>query len=218
MTHRAACITMQRSSKVNLITTSTINSLTDDVKEPSPSVAVAINNRKFPFLVDTEASCNLLSSSIWKKIGTPTLQKDETRLLISASNDVILISDSVDLDVTFTTEDGDVNSQILQFTATDQLDILGTDAINSLQLTIRNSPVKVHMDNIYIRTIRGHQHLLESCLQICKEFPDLWKPELGCLIDVWTVMIHNLLTLITTSYLYLLVIINLGLKIFHPVY
>ena len=59
----AACITKQRSSKVNLITTSTINSLTDEDKEPSPSVAVTINNRKFPFLVDTGASCNLLSRS-----------------------------------------------------------------------------------------------------------------------------------------------------------
>ena len=171
----AACITKQRSSKVNLITTSTINSLTDEVKEPSPSVAVTINNRKFPFLVDTGASCNLLSSSTWKKIGTPTLQKDETRPLISASNDVIPTSGSVDLDVTVTTEDGDANSQILPFTVTDQLDILGTNAINSLQLTIRNNPVKVHVDNI--RTIRSHQHLQESCLQICKEFPDLWKPE-----------------------------------------
>ena len=166
----AACITKQRSSKVNLITTSTINSLTDEVKEPSPSVAVTINNPKFPFLVDTGASCNLLSSSTWKKIGTPTLQKDETRPLISASNDVIPTSGSVDLDVTVTTEDGDANSQILPFTVTDQLDILGTNAINSLQLTIRNNPVKVHVDNI--RTIRSQQHRQESCLQICKEFPD----------------------------------------------
>ena len=177
----AACITKQRSSKVNLITTSTINSLTDEVKEPSPSVAVTINNRKFLFLVDTGASCNLLSSSTWKKIRTPTLQKDEIRLLISASNDVIPTSGSVDLDVTVTTEDGDANSQILPFTVTDQLDILGTNAINSLQLTIRNNPVTVHVDNI--RIIRSYQHLQESCLQICKEFPDLWKPELGCLKD-----------------------------------
>ena len=177
----AACITKQKSSKVNLITTSTINSLTDEIKEPSPSVAVSINNRKFPFLVNTEASCNLLSSSTWKKIGMPTLQKDETRPLISALNDVIPTSGSVDLDVTVTTEDGDANSQILLFTVTDQLDILGTNAINSLQLTIVNNPVKVHVDNI--RTIRSHQHLQESCLQICKEFPDLWKPELGCLKD-----------------------------------
>ena len=84
--------------------------------------------------------------------------------------------------MTVTTEDGDANSQILPFTVTDQLDILGTNAINSLQLTIRNNPVKVHVDNI--RTIRSHQHLQESCLQICKEFPDLWKPELDrCLKD-----------------------------------
>ena len=103
----------------------------------------------FPFLVDTGTSCNLLSSSTWKKIGTPTPQKDETRPQISASNDVIPISGSVDLDVTVTTEDRDVNSQILQLTVTDQLGILGTDAINSLQLTFRNNPVKVHMDNIY---------------------------------------------------------------------
>ena len=91
----------------------------------------------------------MLSSSTWKKIGTATLQKDETRPLILASNDVIPISGSVDLEVSVTTEDGDVNSQILQFTVTDQLDILGTDAINALPLTIRNNPVKVHMDNIY---------------------------------------------------------------------
>ena len=51
--------------------------------------------------------------------------------------------------MTVTTEDVDVNSQILQFTVTDQLDILGTDSINSLQLTITNNPLKVHMDNIY---------------------------------------------------------------------
>ena len=113
----AACITKQRSSKANLITTSTINSLTNEVKEPS--VAVTINNRKFPFLVDTGASCNLLSSSIWKKIGTPTFQKDETRPLISASNDVIPTSGSVGLDVTVTTEDGDANSQILPLIVTD---------------------------------------------------------------------------------------------------
>ena len=64
---------------------------------------------------------NLLSSSTWKKIGTPTLQKDEIRPLISASNDVMPTSGSVDLDVTVTTEDGDANSQILPFTVTDQM-------------------------------------------------------------------------------------------------
>ena len=70
-------------------------------------------------------------------------------IAISASNYVIPVSDTVDLDVTVTTEDVDVNSQILQYTVTDQLDILGTDAINSLQLMIRNNPVKVRMDKIY---------------------------------------------------------------------
>ena len=88
----AACITKQKSSKVNFITTSTINSLTGEVKEPSPSVAVTINNRKFPFLVDTGASCNLLSSSIWKTIGTPTLQKDETRRMMSFLPPALLTS------------------------------------------------------------------------------------------------------------------------------
>ena len=173
----AACITKQRSSKVNFITTYTINSLTDEVKELSPSVAVTINNRKFPLLVDTRASCNLLSSHTWRKMRTDTLQKDETRLLISAMNDVIPTSGSVDIDVTVTTEDRDqylgfmsdrdVSSQVLPFTVTLNVDIFDKNAINSLQLTIRNNPVKVHMDNI--RTIRSHQHLQESCLQIFKE-------------------------------------------------
>ena len=83
--------------------------------------------------------------------------------------------------MTVITANRDANSQILPFTVTDQLDILGSNAINSLQLTIRNNPVKAHVDNI--RTIKSHQHLQESCLQICKEFQDLWKLELGCLKD-----------------------------------
>ena len=41
--------------------------------------------------------------------------------------------------------------------------------------------MEVHVDNI--RAIRSYQHLQELCLQICKEFPDLWKPELECLKD-----------------------------------
>ena len=125
------------------------------VQSESHINSYSINNRKFPFSVDTGASCNLLSSSTWRKIGTPTLQKDETRPLISASNDVIPTSDSVDIDVTLTTEDEDANSQILPFTVTDQLDILGTNAINSLQLTIRNDPVKVNVTPDCINDFRN---------------------------------------------------------------
>ena len=142
----AACITKQKSSKVSLVTIPTINKL-DDTTTSSPFVQVTINNRKFPFLVDTGASCNLLSKSTWK-IRIPRLQKDETRSLISVSNDVIPITGTTDLKVTFTTEDGHIHSQVLPFTVTDELDILGTNAINSVQLTILNNPVKVQVDDI----------------------------------------------------------------------
>ena len=166
---------------MSLVTKPTINKLDDTTADSSPSVPVTINNRKFPFLVDTGASCILLSRSTWKKIGTPRLQKDETRPLISASNEVIPTTGTTDLKVTVTTEDGQIHSQVLPFTVTDELDILGTNAINSLQLTIPNNTVKVHVDNIL--TVRSDQHLQQSCLQICKEFPDLWKQELGRLKD-----------------------------------
>ena len=46
---------------------------------------------------------------------------------------------------------------------------------------ILNNPVKVHVDNIL--TVRSDQHLQQSCLQICKKFPDMWKQELGRLKD-----------------------------------
>ena len=48
-------------------------------------------------------------------------------------------------------------------------------------MTILNNPVKVQVDNIL--TVRSDQHLQQSCLQICKEFPDLWKQELRRLKD-----------------------------------
>ena len=134
----AACITKQKSSKVSLVTKPTINKLDDTTTDSSPSVPVTINNRKFPFLVDTGAFCNLLSRSTWKKTGTPRLQKDETRPLISASNDVISTTGTSDLKVTVTIKNGHTHSQVLPFTVTDKLDILATNAINSLQLTILN--------------------------------------------------------------------------------
>ena len=59
--------------------------------------------------------------------------EDEARPLISASNDVIPTTGTTDLKVTVTTEDGHTHSQVLPFTVTDKLDILGTNAINSLQ-------------------------------------------------------------------------------------
>ena len=51
----------------------------------------------------------------------------------------------------------------------------------SIQLTILNNPVKVQVN--YILTVWSDQHLQQACLQICKEFPDLWKQELGRLKD-----------------------------------
>ena len=153
----AACITKQKSSKESRVTKPTINKLDDTTTDSPPSVPVTINNRKFLFLIDTGASCNLLSRSTWKKIETPKLQKDETRPLISASNDVTPTTGTTDLKVTVTKEDRHTHSQVLPFTVTDELDILGTNAINSLQLTILNNPVKVHVDNIL--TARSDQHL-----------------------------------------------------------
>ena len=96
----AACITKQTSSKVSLVTKPTINKLDDTTTDSSPSVQVTINNRKFSFLVDTGAFCNLLFRYTWKKIGTLRLQKDETRPLSSASNDVIPTTGTTDLNVT----------------------------------------------------------------------------------------------------------------------
>ena len=177
----AACITKQKSSKVSLVTIPTINKLDDITTDSSSSVPVIISNRKFPFLVDTGESCNLLSRYTWKKIRTPKVQKDETRPLMSASNGVIPTTGTTDLKVTVTTEDGHTHSNVLSFTVTDELDILGTNALNSLQLTILNNPVKVQVDNIL--TVWSDQHLQQSCLQICQEFPDPWKQELGRLKD-----------------------------------
>ena len=124
-----------------------------------------------------------MSRSTWKRIGTRRLQKYETRPLISASNDVIPNTGTTDLKVTVELEDGHIHSQVLPFTVTDELDTLGTNAINSLQLTILNNPVKVLVQVDNILTVWSDQHLQQSCQQICKEFPDLWKQELGLLKD-----------------------------------
>ena len=77
----AVFITKQKSSNVKHSCKKTVNTTT----ESSPFVAVTINNWKIPFLVDTGASCKLISRSTWKNVGMLRPQKDKARLLKSAS-------------------------------------------------------------------------------------------------------------------------------------
>ena len=86
---------------------------------------------------------------------------DETRPLISASNDVIPTFGSVDLDVTVTIKDGDVNSEILPFNCHRPARHPGYSITPSTPSIAddQEQPSEGARAHDNILTIRSHQHL-----------------------------------------------------------
>ena len=116
-----AWITKQKSSKVSLVTKPTIIKLDKTTTESSPSIPVIINNRKFPLLVDTGASCSSCTGLHGRRLEHRYSRKTITALLSKRRMTSFQLPGQTDLKVTVTTKYGHIHSQVLPFTLTDEL-------------------------------------------------------------------------------------------------
>ena len=176
------CITKQKGGKrVNVIT---IKSVYSDEDDDSPTMLATIRDIQLTFLVDTGASVNLISRDTWQRLGKPTLQK--TMSACAANGTEIITLGSVKLKTSITTDSGKNKSELLEYiVAEDDLHILGRPGIRSLCINIagRKSALTTSVGDVL--TINTSDNKLKAaCEQLCSEFPDLWKDELGCLRDV----------------------------------
>ncbi|KAL5477849.1 hypothetical protein EMCRGX_G024698 [Ephydatia muelleri] len=127
---------------------------------------ITMNDKRFVFEVDTGAGDNFCTMAVWKQLGNPTLLPTTAAVALQGTN-----SPSIPL----------------QFTVTKvpHLNLLGRDAIVRLGINVSAlmglTTSSVHpISNVTKPDI----NLQNACKQLCQEFPDLFKPELGCLKDV----------------------------------
>ena len=177
--HIASVCKAKKRSNVNYLS-STVHVL-NNVDCESPSINVVMKGKTFPFIIDTGATCNVMSVSTWTKLGKPTLQAATTA--ISATGHQLSTYGTTDVSVSVTSHNGSMVSSVLLFTVTkEDLNLLGVDAINALNFTIQSNPVSVVVNKITESHSDTHFH--SACVEVSKDFPDLWKPGLGCLKGV----------------------------------
>ncbi|KFD47831.1 hypothetical protein M513_11311 [Trichuris suis] len=145
-----------------------------------------LNGKHFEFELDTGTRDNFCSRDVWRQLGKPTLYEPHSRYL-SATRGQLQILGTFNTKATILGQHhGDVELE-LNVTSLPQFNVLGRKTIRSFDIDVRallkgNPPTVAN-----VHAIRPNNELdlalQKSCKGLCSNFPDLFKPELGCLKD-----------------------------------
>ena len=150
-----------------------------------------MEGKQFIFEVDTGAGDNFCSIDIWKEAGEPPLSPVIGRYEVANGQSLPTLG----MFETIVSLPGDMSPKVsLQFTVTEvpQHNLLGRDAIVRLYINVsalllpRVSSAGKPSSSLVLPIFDGLKPdlvLQDSCRQLCQEFPDLFKPDLGCLKD-----------------------------------
>ena len=154
---------------------------------PQLQQSICIQDKEFVFEVDTGAGDNFCSTDIWKKAGEPALSPVTGRYEVANGQPLPTLG----MFETIVSLPGDMSpKKSLQFTVTKvpQLNLLGRDAIVRLGINLSALLGVTHVGKPssslvlpIFDELKPDLVLQDSCRQLCQEFPDLFKPELGCL-------------------------------------
>ena len=181
----AACLsrkhdmTKKKKKFVKTIQTVKEESFTDEIP-PEVEVPIKLDDKHIlDFEVDTGAGTNFLGYNNWKKLGQPNVKKTRHRYE-SVTKHKLPVLGSVKLKAQ-ATHKSDAESRILNFTVTElnDLNLLGRDGISKLKI-----PMDKLMHGKQVHAVKpANDSLKKECLHLCKQFPDLFKEELGKLKD-----------------------------------
>ena len=146
--------------------------------------SVWMNDKEYKFQVDTGSPDNFCTQAIWKELGKPKLLEPDYEYVGAGEESLQVLgkcSYLVKTDVT-----GEFRT--VEFVVTKHtLNLLGLTALRELEIKV--DPL-VHATSIgtTVKAIQTEQHpdvqaLQKACQELCKEYSDLFKPELGCLKD-----------------------------------
>ena len=128
--------------------------------------------------LDTGACNNFITKQIWEQLGKPDLQPTQVDYK-SASGHMIKTTGQCNIETKLPLQE----HKILQFVVStvQDLNLIGRAAIKQLGISIDD---KIRENTIStITTDQPDTSLQKDCKQLCTEFPDLFKKELGCLKD-----------------------------------
>ena len=156
-------------------------------KVPVLQQTISINGQVIDFEVDTGAGENFMGRTVWEQLGEPELVGSSQQFQ-SASEHPLPVMGSVTVQAQKPEGEGVFGrSQELEFNVTEQpqLNLLGRSAIQELGISVdsllhQKGGRKVHK---VFDDLEPDLKLKKDCQQLCQEFPDLFKPELGCLKD-----------------------------------
>ena len=150
-------------------------------------IKLEINGNALVFEVDSGARDNFCSTRTWTKLGKPTLQIAPTRYITATGSSVPVLG-------TFRAKvsSGRFNRTkevLFNVSSLTHLNILGRTAICDLEVDVLSLLKESSSDRpstdvqVIKKEDQPERELREACRELCKEFPDLFKQELGCLKD-----------------------------------
>ena len=157
---------------------------------PQLEQAVQIQGKQFVFEVDTGAGDNFCSTDVWSKLGKPLLSPVTGRYEVANGQPLPTLG-RFKMVVSLQGEDSSQGKSVdFIVTKVPRLNLLGRKAIVRLCINVTallGLPVDKQEGPSSIRPIfddlKVDHTLQDACKQLCKEFPELFKPELGCLKD-----------------------------------
>ena len=152
---------------------------------------VTIQDRQFTKELDTATTGNSVSLPVWKQLGKPKLDDVRHRYESASKHNLPVLG-------TFMAQTkhpvtGKQSSIPYIFTKIPDLNLLGHNAIQTRVISVENALGLRSIESEAKRKGVEARHpatsdepyvsLQRDCQKLCDEFPDLFKPELGCLKD-----------------------------------
>ena len=170
-----------------------VKAILGEVSQDTPrlDVPITIQDRQFTMELDTATTGNFVSLPVWKQLGKPKLDDVRHRYESASKHNLPVLG-------TFMAETkdpvtGKQSSIPYIVTKIPDLNLLGRNAIQTLGISVDNA---IGLRSIESQAKRkgvesGHPvtsdepyvSLQRDCQKLCDEFPDVFKPELGCLED-----------------------------------
>ena len=131
--------------------------------------------------IDTGAPDNFISEYTWKQLGRPKLFPNNV-CYESATRNALQLNRTCYLD----TSVSDLRHSLPFNVTKSPLNLIGLRSIGKLGISLDSIYRDLTADLHSVRTSTDMQfnQLQQKCQNICKEFPNLFKEELGCLKDV----------------------------------
>ena len=161
----------------------------NSIKVPELQLPIKLDGKlTIDFEIDTGAGESFIGKNTWHKIGKPKLE-EPTQHFESASQHKLPILGSITLQTeTAAHSKKSDNQKLLKFNVSElpTLNLLGRNAIMQLGISVdtlledKSANLRCHA---IFEDLKPDHELQKACSQLCEEFPNLFKNELGKLKD-----------------------------------